>query len=257
MSDAGTGIRHGLQGPDGFVTGLHLTPAEVQGIKALIEAQWRRRLRQLVPTLAGAFERLGIERYHQLAHRVDHAALWPKRSRILGPQAVEEIRSTSLAARLQRELGNFAISDEEQIGWPEVYWRIVRPGCASDVGPLHADAWFWELGHGVTPPGCTRVKVWVAVVAEPGRSGLLLVPGSHHRHWRYHAEHRDGMLKPRLEEETPDPQLIAAGPGDAVVFHDRLLHGGAVSRGTLTRISFEFTLLVRQPAAGGHVASMQ
>ena len=247
MSDVTLGIRRGLDGADGFVTGLHLAPAELQRVKALIERQWLDVLQQHAPDVAKHFGERGIGRYHELAHLVEHAAIWPKRARILPKDAVAEIRQTSLLKRLEAEFSAFEISDEENVGWEEIYWRIVRPGQASDMGPLHADAWFWELGHGTTPADRERVKVWVAVVAEPGLSGLRLVPGSHRRQWRYHGEQRQGMLKPQLDEreEDLDVLLVETQPGDAVVFHDRLLHGGAANQGLLTRVSFELTLFVR------------
>ena len=29
------------------------------------------------------------------------------------------------------------VSDEDNLGRPNIYWRLVRPGYAQDVGPLH------------------------------------------------------------------------------------------------------------------------
>ncbi len=54
------------------------------------------------------------------------------------------------------------------------------------------------------------------------------------------------MVKPVLDEDPASLhlKLLALAPGDVVVFHDRLLHGGALNRGTSTRVSFEFTLFV-------------
>ena len=123
---------------------------------------------------------------------------------------------------------------------------------ANDTGPVHADRWFWELGHGATPPGVERVKVWVAVITEPGLSGLQLLPGSHRRTWRYHGEMRDGFVKPTIDEdvESLGLQLVPTSPGDAVVFNDGLLHGGGSSRGACTRVSFEFTMFVQSPERG-------
>ena len=113
--------------------------------------------------------------------------------------------------------------------------------------PLHADAWFWELGHGATPAGAARVKVWLAIVTEPGLSGLRIVSGSHRREWRFHGEHRHGFVKPQIDEDENElnPQLVPMSPGDAIVFNDRLLHGGAVNQGQKTRVSLEFTMFVK------------
>jgi hypothetical protein len=94
-----------------------------------------------------------------LADRVDHKALWLKKARLLPGEAVGRIRAMDFMQVLADEFGPFGISNEEEIYAEEIYWRIVRPQMASDVGPLHADAWFWELGHGKAPPETVRVNV--------------------------------------------------------------------------------------------------
>ena len=61
----------------------------------------------------------------------------------------------------------FEITDEENIGFSEIYFRLCRPKPFKDVGPLHADAWFWELGHGEMPKvsfETQRVKFWFNVL---------------------------------------------------------------------------------------------
>ena len=101
----------------------------------------------------------------------------------------------SLLKQLTSEFGEFQISAEDGSDWEEIYWRIVRPHEPSDVGPLYADRWFWDLGHGTIPTDKERVKVWIAIVAEPGLSGLRVVPGSHLRDWRYHGEAGHGNAR--------------------------------------------------------------
>jgi len=235
-----------IDGLDGFATGLVLDHEELRLARSLIEEQWRAVLEEQGGGSPADLAASTIDRYHALRLPVPHADLWPKRVRMLPPAAVEAILRMSMFQRLAREFGRFAVSDEEGIGRENIYWRLVRPGEASDVGPLHADRWFWELGHGTTPAGMRRIKLWVAVVCEPGRSGLRVVPGSHRRRWSYHGEWRDGRLKPRIDgdESTLGARLLTTSPGEAIVFHDGLLHGGALNRGSATRVSFELTLFV-------------
>ncbi len=242
-----TSLLDALQGPAGYSTALSLQADESDRVKRLIETQWQQQINRHAREHAAAFAELGIERYHKQAHLVNHSVLWPKASRILPRDAVEEIRSMSLFRQLTDAVGEFQISAEDGSLWEEIYWRIVRPHEPSDVGPLHADRWFWDLGHGTTPTGRERLKVWTAIVAEPGLSGLRVVPGSHLRDWRYHGETRDGTTKPQIDEDENElnPQLLPTGAGDAVVFHDRLLHGGVVGTGLLTRVSIEFTMFVQ------------
>ena len=75
---------------------------------------------------------------------------------------------------------------------------------------------------------------------------MRLIPDSHLQDWSYHEDRRDGILKPKIQVSETElcPQIFPTQPGDALVFHDKLLHGGALSRGNLTRVSLEFTLFV-------------
>lgn len=237
-------IARAVRGEAGFSLALQLAPDELARLRELVEAQWLGVIGRQAPESVAAFRAAGIAHYHEHAARLPHATLWPKAARILPRAAAAEIRAMAFMEDLAGAFGPFTISDEDEVGWQEIYWRLVRPGQPGDMGPLHADRWFWDLGHGTTPAGRERIKVWVALVTEPGRSGLRVVPGSHRREWRFHGEPRDGRLKPQIDEdeEALGATLLATEPGDAVVFHDALLHGGAPNRGTLTRVSFEFTL---------------
>lgn len=236
-----------VENDNGFFLGLSFRQDELDLVRSLVEMQWLENIKRYIPEHYNKFLNLKIERYHQLSHLVDHASMWQKVNRILPHTAVDLIRSTSLITALENLYGQFQISDEDAIGREEIYWRLVRPNQPSDVGPIHADAWFWDLGHGVTPQNVKRVKVWIALFCEPGLSGLCLVPGAHMREWKYHGEFRDGLMKPCIDEdiEKLPIQLVPTKPGDAIVFHDKLLHGGAINKGMQTRVSIEFTMFVK------------
>lgn len=188
-----------------------------------------------------------MERYHELANRLDHGSVWLKSARVLPQAAIDKIRKMSLFKKLESVYGKFDMADEENVGREGIYWRLVRPNEPADIGPLHADAWFWALGHGITPPGFRRVKVWVAIYCEPGKSGLRIVPNSHQKRWPYWSEERHGFMKPCFDEAMVDLpiKLAMTAPGKAIVFSDLLLHGGAVNTGYRTRVSVEFTMFVR------------
>lgn len=236
-----------LEERSGYYLGLSFLDHELSMVRELIRAQWLDNIKLHVPGHWEKFSNLSITRYHEFSHLLDHTALWPKINRILPHSAVELIRATSIIKKLQDVYGDFTISDEENVGREEIYWRLVRPNQPSDVGPLHADAWFWELDHGLTPEGVKRVKVWIALYCEPGLNGLRVVPESQKKNWKYHGEYRDGFSKPQIDEDesTLNVQLANTKPGDAVVFNDKLLHGGALNNGQFTRVSIEFTLFVK------------
>lgn len=138
------------------------------------------------------------------------------------------------------------VSDEENIGRPNIYWRLVRPGSAHDVGPVHADHWFWDLGHGSIPQGYRRVKMWIPLRQDPQHVGLSIGPGTHRMHFEYGKVFKDGKYKPIFARAPVDHLLMPApvSVGQAVVFHDRLLHGGEVSPRAL-RLSMELTWVMR------------
>ena len=246
-SETASGVKSRVFGPEGFSTALRFAPAELETVRSLIRAHWLEQIRRLAPRHADRFAAVEMDRYHELSSLLEHETMWPVKNRILPMSAVAQIRRMSIFPKLEAEFGPFALADVEHVSREEMAWRIVRPGRATDVGPLHADSWFWELNPEKPPAGTRRVKAWTAVHCEPGFGGLRVVAGSHRREWRHFSETRSGALKPQLgeKEETLDVELLRTAPGDVVVFNDDLLHGGGRTTGERTRVSVEFTLLVR------------
>ncbi len=243
------GLYEKIDGPEGYALGFKLEAKELERVKSLIEMQWRERLCEVAPEQRSTFEELGIEQYHEVSELVDHSTIWSKRCRMLSVRVVDEIREMPFFKKLRQELGEFFISDEDEVGWEEIYWRLVRPNEPSDVGPLHADKWFWDFCRGTLPSDKRRIKIWVAIVCERDRNGLCVVPTSHLREWKYHAEERYGMIKPQIDiidenAQERNIQLISTDPGDAIIFNDSLLHRGIINVGQQTRVSLEFTMLV-------------
>ena len=231
----------------GFYLEFKLNKNEIELAKFLIREQWLSTIKKHYPAYFHQFSKIEIEQYHTLAHLVDHGFLWTKPNRIFSREAIATIRSMSLIKNLECAYGPVLIVDEENIGYEEIAWRIVRPHQSLDVGPMHADDWFLQLGHGVAPPpGMKAIKVWVALCCEPGLNGLKVVRDSHKKTWRYHGEFRHGFIKPQFDENEDDlnVELLNTKAGDVVIFNDKLLHAGAINRGRCCRISMEFMLFV-------------
>ncbi len=235
-----------LEGPEGFSTEVHFTADELAMVRGLIKSQWLQRIEESGVGRSKAFEKMEMSCYHEQCLILDHKNMWPKSKRILGAEAVKAIRQTSFFRTLEAEFGPFIISGEDGIEKEEMYWRLVRPDSATDVGPLHADEWFWALGHGDTPERHQRVKVWISIYSEWGQNGFKFVRGSHKKTWRYQGVGKDGFIKPHIDEDESalETEMFLCQPGQAIVFHDRLLHAGA-SGGCNTRVSLEFTMFVK------------
>jgi Phytanoyl-CoA dioxygenase (PhyH) len=231
---------------DGHVV-MGLRPVELAFLRANVRMAFDRRLQAVAPQLYEAFDFVGIEKYHQAVDPASHAKMWPKTARLLPKEVCSEIKEFDFMNHLAPEYGEMTISGEE------LNWRLVRPNCPEDVGPPHADSWFWEAGSGnqEMPHGAERLKVWIPLYSERGKNGLMVADGSHKKKFNWHKEHRDGYWKPVLDEDpsTLGLELLDIGPGELVIFHDDLLHGGAVNRGEKCRVSLELTLIYFPNAA--------
>ena len=236
-------IKGDVFGDKGYSTDLKLHEGELGLLESCIKAQFEETMWDKYVNLRNC----DIGDYH--LHQVEHASLWIKKSRILSPLNVEMIKQLNFMKVLENEFGPFKISNEERIYPEEIYWWIVRPYEMADVGTLHADRWFWDLGHG-KKPGKQCVKIWIPIRCQPGHNGLKVVPGSHKKKdWKYHGEHpsadyRAHYMKPVIDESEEDlkPIPLMTEPGRCVIFNEDLLHGGMFNAGTQTRISLEFLI---------------
>lgn len=207
----------------GYYIGLKLLPVELDYARHAIKHQWRKTL-----------EAKGIQSHHEITQ---HGAMWPKSARILPADVSSVISKFSIFKKLREEFGDFTVSDEENVGHPEFIWRLVRPDHPEDVGPLHADEWFWTLAGRKTGP---RMRLWTAIYCEPGQ-GFMFSPGSHKETHQW--TEVNGKPVPSTVDAMRRATRFNCEPGDCILFHDKLIHGG-VGGGTKTRVSLEFTIIL-------------
>jgi len=247
-------IKERLSSGPGYSTDLCLTEDELEFFRFTIEEQWLARIAAQHPEHKESFRKLGLENYHKLSHLVDHRTLWGKEMRLFSQKAVDKIKQFPFIDKLTELFVEFSISDVvcgDTIveGRQEIYWRIVRPYSVSDVGPIHADKWFHNVlgsGYGMFPQGVVTIKIWIPIYCEPGKSGLIVIPDSHKSDWRYEYVEKDGFKKPVILEDVDKlgGVLVPTDPGTLLIFNERLLHGGAVNQGDITRVSSEVTLVL-------------
>jgi hypothetical protein len=234
----------------GFSTDMALTGEELLLFRTEIEKQWLDTLYRECPEYASQFAERGIHRYHELSHLIDHTKIWNKSNRCLPQEVVKTLKKKKFFSDLTAIFGHFAISDiayddKTVSGQEEIYWRLVRPNVPTDVGPLHADSWFHEIlgmKGKAFPEDAFTLKIWIPVYCEPGKNGLLLVPDSHKRTWRHSMKMVDNIPKPVFEDQA-DAVLINTPPGNMLIFHENMLHGGALNVGNQTRVSTEITMV--------------
>ena len=191
-----------------------------------------------------------VKNYHEISKFIDHTKTWQKLKRVLKKDFADWFVKTSYISKLKKYFGDIEITDEEELGYPNIYWRIVRPNIERDVGSLHRDAWFWEIdkSQGKKFPSYTRLKSWLSICVEPNKNGLLVVPNSHKKNkLKWKIIEKDGKKKPFLESKIDEKEitLLDTKNNTVVIFDDNLLHGGSKNNGRFTRISLEFTLFLK------------
>lgn len=228
----------------GYVTST-LDQNDFAVLMQLVESQFKENLKKYYPNIFNDGH-VSMRDYHILEIN-NHKQIWSKERRTIDEDKLNCIRELNLIKFLRKEFSEFEITNEDGTRSEEVYWRLVRPNESNDVGPLHADSWFWDLHNGPVKDGFRRIKVWISLYNECGVNGFRLIEGSQKSKYPYKGELRDGKTKPvhdnRLELD-PSLRIIPTSPGDWILFHDDLIHGGAMG-GNKTRISIEFTFLTK------------
>ena len=246
-------IKKALYEDVGYTLDYKLSDIELQVLREFVFVQYIAVIEKNYPEYLELFKAAGIESYHTLSHLIDHSAIWFKLNRCLPQSDCDQIKELPFWSTLVEDFGPFKIGEvvyEREIegGRDEMYWRIVRPNQPTDVGTLHADAWFHKtmnIRDRAFPIGAHALKIWIPLYVEPGKNGLAIIEGSHKSHWDYRAVDIENTMKPRLncDESKLETLLLNTRPGELVIFNEDLVHVGAVNRGKQTRISLEITMI--------------
>ena len=198
---------------------------------------------------------VSLSNYHAFASRVDHKNIWKRDNRLFCDAGISFLTKTSFFEDLVNRYGSVRVTNEIHGKDPEIVWRLVRPNEPTDIGPIHADKWFWDLNGWLVNPGQRLIKIWVLLQGSSGNGGGLLVnPHSQtNSEQAYSIVEADGIRKPKFDLPGEDIRMenLASKPGDAVAFSYQLLHAGGITVGDKCRVSMEFTLEVPKEAAYG------
>jgi hypothetical protein len=252
-------ILDAIFGEQGYSTAFLIDDAELAFLRDAIREQWITRIEEVHPEYAEQFRLGGIEQYHLLSHLISHESLWTKDNRVLPKEVVSTLTDFNFMRRLRKEFGetcrinDVTFFDGTTIPHhPELTWRLVRPTVTTDVGGMHTDKWFHDIHateRQLFADDEVTIKMWLAIFTEPGLNGLYVVPGSHRKQWRVrHTTAADGYDRPSLDEtlDGHEKKLMRVEPGQAVLFNENLLHGGALNKGLSSRISIEATFVLKR-----------
>ncbi len=238
---------HELKAGPGFLLGPAAGEDEIAWLRDFVQRKWRGVLTARYPHLKATIEATPISDYHKIAPLIDHASTWGKDARLFTADEVEQLmQSLSVFRFLREKFGSYRVADVEHLGYPEIYWRLVRPNQQQDVAGAHADAWFYTLTNEMPVDEQNRiVKVWLPVFSVPGASGLSVATDSHKMGLTYTGEMRHGRMKPLLTDRRVDDIAMTPlqlTPGQCVAFDIHLLHAGIGHSVDQSRVSIEFAI---------------
>jgi hypothetical protein len=226
----------GFYSENGFLILPDMTKYEIEQVLKLVETQYVSVVREFCDSSVHP-----LFDYARNPPKLEHQRVWSKTNRLLPESAVKTFESLEFVDQIRKCMGDFQVTDEENIGFGNVYFRLARPGRHEDVGPPHADSWFWEISGKSTG---TRFKVWIPLWPTVGSPAFRFVPSSHlfKDKFRYEVVSKHGSQKPQIVKEIPEELYHFHGSrsGVPILFHDDLIHGGVVLNEDL-RISIEFT----------------
>ena len=179
------------------------------------------------------------------------SSIWPKlftkEQRVLNKSAVEligEYLKKYLSNLLRREI---IFGDYLGLGYPNFSLRVVRPNFISDVGPLHADQWFIDMGLQPLTKSIQNYqlcKLWLPIQSDPKLCNLLVIPNSHKQKniYKYKIIKTQSGNKPAIANDIDQNQLVMIDnpPGSPLIFNMSLIHGGSLNKSNRCRVSMEF-----------------
>lgn len=197
--------------------------------------------------VAVSFQTLALEDYHRLGiSDEDHRWMMSPNNRklFLTPAQQVMLLNATLRPILLHHFGhaNVLLKDLVDDQWIRgaCGFRVIRPN-TRDVSGVHS-----ESSYGIHP-----VTIWMPLAGFDGRYTLKLAPKSHKiRHPPDAIRIEEGfMARPYSDEYVRRFHFIrpTMRPGEAIVFHPDLIHGGSQNLGDSSRVSLEVRVYESEP----------
>jgi hypothetical protein len=194
--------------------------------------------------IPGDFE---LIHYHKYCNDYLHRRMWNKKSRIFDEQFIRKYEITSWLNEICSIKPNYHVLDIEKIGYPEIYFRLVRPNKIEDISGPHTDGAYYEVTDKISEEKWKNwIKVWIPICHENRDNTLLLYPSSMNHSPKFIPKEFQDKPRPVLLENIENyypclnPNL---DNGIALYFSPYLLHGALNSMNSkYTRVSIEFAI---------------
>lgn len=187
-----------------------------------------------------------LENYHNYFSEEIHNSIWNKENRIFSYKFIHSEKIMNWLKKICSIKYNYTVLDIEKIGYPEVYFRIVRPNQDTDISGLHTDGSFYSITNNVEKIiWANWVKVWCPILFESKENNLGFFPESLNHNLKFIPLISKDKVRPKLLLNNFDKNnaiFAASDIGDVVYFSPDILHCAINKNSKYTRISIEFAI---------------
>jgi len=185
--------------------------------------------------------------YHNYCDDNIHREIWNKKSRIFDEEFIYNIQINEWLGEICNISPNFRVLDIEKIGYPEIYFRLVRPNRIEDISGPHTDGAYFSITDNVSEKIWGNwVKVWIPICHENQGNTLLIYPKSIGKNIKFFTKQHKDKPRPVMIDDIAQyfpATNLGLKDGDILYFSPYLLHGALNSLASkFTRISIEFAI---------------
>lgn len=184
--------------------------------------------------------------YHRFITDYEHSRIWNKESRLFKYDFISQPVIQNWLEGICKKNNKAAVLDVEGLGYPELYFRIVRPKQLDDVFGAHSDGPFFSFANGVLEETWSKwLKIWMPICFESSNNTLGFFPKSMLVKPTFEPTQFDDKIRPTLKEDASKFGQISfpiKKIGQLVVFSPRVLHQAINQGANHTRVSIEFAI---------------
>lgn len=187
-----------------------------------------------------------LEDYHNFVTDELHSTIWEKKNRLFSQDFLNNFEVNKWFNKFLERVRKTRVLDVEGIGYPEVYFRLVRPCRKGDTFGAHNDGIFYTVTNEVPENiWANWLKVWFPIKFEPLGNTIGFYPESMVITPTFARKYFLDKPRPILMdgiEKFGNIILPIRKLGQAVVFSPYCLHQAVNSGATHSRVSVEFAV---------------
>ena len=252
----------------GYSTALKLNHKELKIIRNIIEQHINKKIKVYKTIKLPKIKKLS--NLHDYSEKINYEKFISQKNRILQKNDYKKVIKLPFYKKISQVFGDFkeVSNGPFKNNFGQFVIRLVRPGAFNDVGSVHADKWFFELNknkkyYTQLKEEEINIKFWLPIYVEKNKSGLLVCKESQKKNYSYdfkydfskkkifkYQNNSKLMHKKPVFDHKKYPNekftLVKSNPGEMIIFTDSLLHGGTNKRSKKTRVSLEFSIIVKK-----------